>query len=428
MKHKKLILFPILLGNAFEVYNFILFGVFSVTLAKVFFPSNDPFYSFLGSLGAFSASFLSRPLGAAFFGYIGDTLGRKNALILSMSLGSIPMLLIGITPSYETIGIFAPCFVILMRLIQGLTYGGECSGVGIFMLEHLSSQKTRFFSGLLGGIISSSSNIGVLTAILMCKSVFYFENISWIWRIPFIFGALIGFVSFYMRFKTTETPEFQEMNIHSRKHISFTQILKSYPKSSLACFFMGALLPCLSYSSIGFLKIYMAKYSNIPPDQTINFYLYGVVLVIITCPIFGLIGDYCDRRGYFAMAILGIFVSTPLAFYLLQEKTNLSMTLAHLLIALSYSSIYGPYHAFLQRLFPAEVRYRGISISYCAGGATIASIAPMIMLFIIEKTGNLNIPVFFICANALFLLIAIINLGTISYEPKKLDELFQKTL
>ncbi len=422
MEQKKRVLFASMLGNTLELYDFALYGVLAGILAKIFFPSVDPALSIMASLAAFSAGVITRPLGAVLFGFIGDHFGRKRALTFSIFLSALPMLIIGCMPSYASIGIAAPCLVMIARMTQGLAFGGEYNGAAIFTLEHLSKSQKRTFPGMAGGIISTSSSLGVLFAIAAAAIVARFGDLEWAWRIPFILGSLIGFIGFYIRFKITESPEFVEISRVSDNSPSFLDILQTYPRSCFATFALGAFIGAITYTSVGFLNIYMSKYLHIPLQDAISFGLYGSITCVIACPIFGLISDYVDRRGYFMVATLGILIASPVMFSLLQMKTSVSIITAQILFGLCYSCVGGPQHAFIQRLFPVEARYRGVAVSYCLGGAIFGGTTPIILTYLMEQTGNLNIPVVFIAICSVFLFAALINLGQPTNKLKKFDE------
>ena len=422
MEQKKRVLFASMLGNALELYDFSLYVALAGFLSKVFFPTNNPTLSLMLSFTASAMGILIRPLGAVLFSAIGDRFGRKKALTFSIFLSALPMMVIGLTPSYASIGALAPFLVIIARIAQGLAFGGEYNGAAIFTLEHLSKSKTRTFPGMAGGIISTSSSIGVLLAVAAGTIVARFSEVEWAWRIPFIVGSLIGLVGFYIRIKTTETPEFLEASKVLQNSLSFFQIFKTYPRSCFAAFAMGAFVSTVVYICLGFLNVYMSRYLKIPFEEAMFFTLYISITCVIACPIFGLISDFVDRRAYFMIATLGIIVAFIIIFKLLQEKTPLSIIISQSLCGLSYSCIGGPQHAFIQSLFPVEARYRGIAINYSLGAGIFGFATPISLLFLLETTGNLNVPVFFVTGCAIFFIIALINLGQVDNKLKKFDD------
>ena len=422
MEQKKRVLFASMLGNALELYDFFLYIVLAGFLSKVFFPTNNPTLSLMLSFTASSMGILIRPLGAIFFGAIGDRFGRKTALTFSIFLSALPMMVIGLMPSYASIGILSPFLVIIARIAQGLAYGGEYNGAAIFTLEHLSKSKTRTFPGMAGGIISTSSSVGVLLAASAGAMVARFGEVEWAWRVPFILGSLIGLVGFYIRVKTAESPEFLEASKIPQNALSFFQILKTYPGSCLAVFSMGAFVATIVYICVGFLNIYLSRYLHVPLEEAMSFALYGSITCVIACPIFGLISDFVDRRAYFVISTLGIVIAAPIVFKLLQEKTALSIIMAQILCGVSYSCVGGPQHAFIQSLFPVEARYRGIAINYCLGGGILGFAAPISLLYLLDATGDLNSPIYFIAGCAIFFGIALINLGQADNKVKKFDD------
>ncbi len=428
MKKLKLTITTITLVNAFEMYNFLLYGILSSALAEVFFPHENVMISNIDTLTAFSVGMITRPLGAILFGYIGDKCGRKDALLIAIFLSALSMLLIGLMPSYRMVGVISPVLVILLRLSQGLAFGGIYNGAAIFTLEHLSRIKSMRFPGMIGGIIASSSALGALSATLMGASIASFlPQKLWLWRVPFVLGSLLGIIGLYIYKNIPETPEFQEKNKFSHS-LSLIQILIKYPKSCLAIFFSAGLNVTFPAFSVGFLNFYVSYYLNIPLEQAALFYMYGAFICLIFCPMFGFLSDYFDRRGYFAMAVLGVIATTPFIFDLLQQKTQFSIITAYLLIGVVHASLVGAQHTFFQTLFPVEVRYTGISVSYGLGAAVFGGIPPMICTLLIERTNNLDIPVFFICTCAIFCLISIIALGDTTYGPKNKFDEFRKII
>ncbi len=407
--------------------NFVIYAVLAEILAKNFFPFANSLVATVWILAAFSSALIMRPLGSIIFGYIGDQFGRKDALIFSTFLSSIPMLIMGCMPCYESIGVFSPCLAILCFMIQGIAFGGEYNGAAIFTLEHLAKSKSRLSAGFVGGMISASSSIGVLFAILSGTCVASFPEISWGWRIPFIAGSFIGFLGVYIRFKMDETPEFEKISSSTHKKYSFLYIVQNYAKSCWVTFSIGAFMGIITYTSIGFLNMYLHQYLKIPLGQSLTFNAISSLIWVIGCPFFGYMSDFINKRAYFITALLGIFIIIPIVFQLFQTKDPSMIIVGQILFGLICSSVAGPSHGFMQKLFPPEVRYTGIAVNYCLGGALFGGITPIILSFFIDTTGNMNAPVFFIYICTAFLMISIINLGEPSNRLKKFDE-FRKNI
>lgn len=375
------------IGNALEFYDFTICGVFIATISKIYFPSSNPTLSLFASFFAFSAAFWTRPFGAYVFGYIGDRFGRKRALTISVSLMGLPTFFIGILPGYESIGIAAPIVLILCRMLQGLCTGGEYNGAAIFALEH----GTKKQSGFISGFISSSCVMGAIVATLAGVIVFQPGMPAWAWRIPFLFGALVSLVGYYLRKSSKETPEYLQL-----KDVSRTQPIFSVFKESKAAFLtgitMGGINGALSYTLFAFLNVYLARYVSIPPEQGIYLNMFGLGSFMILCVGFGALSDYITPKRSILLSFGMIISFSWLSFYLLQIPQIYSLILGQLLLGALVASFVGPCHAFLQKLFTANVRYTGIAMSFCIGMAITGGTTPMLLTYLIDATGNLYMP------------------------------------
>jgi len=207
MSNKKKVIIASVLGNALELYDFSLYGIFVPLFATLFFPTGNPTVALLASLATFAVGFLTRPLGGILFGYLGDRFGRKNALLISIMLMALPTLIISFLPTYAQIGILAPILLLLCRLLQGLCAGGEYTGASIFIIEHLGKSRR----GLAGSLISASGAIGSLIAMLLGAALLQPGLPEWSWRIPFLMGAFLALIGFYIRRSLQESPEFTEL-------------------------------------------------------------------------------------------------------------------------------------------------------------------------------------------------------------------------
>ena len=206
-------------GNVLEWYDFALYGYFAPVFAALFFPSNSPSVSLISAFGVFAVGFLARPLGAMLFGYWGDTLGRRNALAWSILLMAIPTCLVGLLPTYDTIGVIAPIALTLCRFLQGLSVGGEFTGSATFLVEHASASQRGYvgswagFSAQIGALLGSG--VGALVASNLADETLR----QWGWRIPFMMGGLIAVVGWYVRTSVPESPAFETIRLRRRARI-----------------------------------------------------------------------------------------------------------------------------------------------------------------------------------------------------------------
>ncbi|MBL4647343.1 MAG: MFS transporter [Gammaproteobacteria bacterium] len=395
-------------GNALEFYDFTLYGVFAAVIASHFFPSSDPVASLIASWGAFAAGFLMRPFGASIFGYIGDKMGRKKALTLSIILMGVPTFIIGCLPAYDEIGIIAPAILILCRLLQGLCTGGEYNGAAIYALEHMGRDRP----GLSSGMITGSCVIGALIATGVGSIALREGMPTWAWRVPFFLGALISVIGFYIRRNMSETPAFKA----SQKEHSSTKTTKiplfeafiTHPKSTLLTMTLGGVNGALAYTLFGFSNMYLSRYIGLSITDAMHFNIIGLLSFCISCPLTGLLMDRMGENRYYLCAVSLIMISIGPVFLALQEASMTSIIVGQLMLGILTGSLAGPAHAYIQRLFPVRNRYSGISFNFSLGMALIGGTTPMILIKLIDSTQNLFVPALYLGGCALLLMSVLI--------------------
>lgn len=381
------------MGNALEFFDFTIYAIFAATIGKIFFPLENATASLLASWATFAVGFLMRPLGALVFGYIGDKYGRKLSLSTTVLLTGLPTLTIGLCPGYTEIGMFAPFILILCRLLQGLCTGGEYNGAAIFALEHVGKVKP----GTVGGIITSSCVIGAFLATFSGFLISHYGS-EWMWRIPFIFGAFISFLGFIIRYYMNETPEFTALKGSPiKKHLSLIALYTSYPVSSFLSFLAGSLNGALSYTLFGFLNVYLSKYLGVEASVAFKYSLLGLSFFMLFCPIAGYFLDQVGGAKAMRMAGLMVFMGALPVFSLLQTLNPLLILMGQALLGILVAGIAGAGHGFMQKLFPTQARYRGVSINFCLGMALCGGTAPMLMTYLIESChASLYTPAYYL--------------------------------
>ena len=397
---RKKILIPCLVGQALEFYDFTLCGVFMLILGKNFFPAGNDFAALLGGIFAFSAAFWTRPLGALLFGHIGDKYGRKKALTWSILLMGVPTLVIGILPSYASIGLAAPCILLGCRLIQGLCAGGEYNGAAVFALEHMKTKP-----GMISGLISASCVMGAVSATISAYLVTNFLNFEQAWRIPFYLGACVAVVGFILRKKAMETMEFIKRK--PIKGLPIVEIIKKYPKQYMLAIAAGAFNGVLSYTLFGFLNLYITQYIGVKFATSLFFNIFGMLAFMICCPIFGRISDkITPYRSMLLAAVIAIF-SSWIGFVLLQRGTFEEIIIGQIFIGIVVGSFVGPSHIFLQQQFLPEVRYTGVASGFSIGMAITGGTTALIMTYVIKETQLLLAPAMYISGAAVLWILAL---------------------
>lgn len=393
MKGKKKIILASIFGNALEFYDFTLFGVFAAIIANQYFPGDNETSKLLSSLAAFAVGFFTRPIGAILFGHIGDKFGRRQALSLSILLMGIPTLTIGLMPNYNQIGITASIMIFACRLLQGVFTGGEYNGAAIFSIEHLGKKNP----GFIGGLITGSCVIGASTATFLGTLTQRPDMPGWAWRLPFLFGALVSLVGYFIRRNISETPEFLSEKKPAASKIPLLKALISYPNSCLISFMLGGLNGTLSYTLFGFLNIYLSRYLEIPMVTAMQLNLIGLFAFMIGSPLMGYLFDTLGQPKFLTCAILSILILAIPIFIALSSKIIPMIVIGQILLGLCTASIAGSGHAVMQTLFPVADRYSGIAFNFSMGMAMLGGMTPIIYVNMIENYhASLLFPAFFL--------------------------------
>ncbi|HZD26608.1 MAG TPA: MFS transporter, partial [Alphaproteobacteria bacterium] len=286
------------IGNVMEWYDFALYGYFATIIAGHFFPAQNQLVSLIQTYGVFAAGFLMRPLGAVLFGWIGDRLGRSRALYLSVAMMGVPTFCIGILPSYAELGIAAPALLVLIRLVQGLSVGGEFSSSVTYMVETASPRRR--------GIAGSWANFGSLTGTLLGSgTAAVFATVlsdqalhGWGWRVPFMLGALLAAFAIYMRRSLPDTPAFTE---HCRSHEDdnplHEALTRNLRETVLAVIFASG-YGVFFYLPLVYLPSYASELAGIPLARALQINALATMLMLPLIPLMGLVSDVAIRRRW----------------------------------------------------------------------------------------------------------------------------------
>lgn len=379
------------IGNALEMYDFCLYGIFASAIAKAFFSQQD--YALLLSLATFAVGFVMRPLGGLLFGYLGDRLGRKPALTISIFLMAFSTFVISVLPTHDQIGIIAPYTLVLCRLMQGLSAGGEYNGAGIFLMEHFQKNKK---SGFAGSLISASGGIGALFAIFLSSFLLQPYMPSWSWRIAFLIGSLLAFVGFYLRSKIRDTPDFEALSLNKSLKSPLAEIFVKYPLSVLCAIGIGVLQGTFIFYIFVYENIYLTRVLGFSLGQST--WACSVILITFTLftPLFGFLSDKIGHVKTMYIGVLCVLLGSYPYFLFLNSQIFSNLILSNLLFGIFIAFFIGPANAFMNQLFPVQVKYTGIAFSYCVGSAIFGGTMPLISTYLIGHTGNKLIPAFYL--------------------------------
>jgi MFS family permease len=386
-------------GNVIEWYDFYIFGSLAAILSVQFFSKNDPVAAFLSTVAIFSVGFLIRPLGAFVFGRIGDLIGRKYTFLVTLSGMGISTALIGVVPSYASIGLAAAFILFGLRLIQGLCLGGEYGGAITYVAEHVPDEKRGYYTGWL----QTSPTLGIvvsLAVIIGTRETLGPEAWNaWGWRIPFLLSLAMVAIAIYIRLKLQETPIFQA--IKAKGQTAANPWREAFLGPNLKYVVIASIIVLgegVVWYSGQFWALYFLQQVR-KPDVLTPAIITGIALLIATPSLvfFGWLSDKIGRKpiilGGFLLAALTYYpLYTALGHFANPANTNYPMSILIVAIMVSYvGMVYGPIGAFLAEYFPARIRYTSVSVPYHIGNGWGGGLVPIITTSAyLHSNGNLG--------------------------------------
>ncbi|GLC93833.1 MFS transporter [Cupriavidus sp. TA19] len=381
------------IGATIEWYDFFLYGVVAgLVFNKLYFPGEDPLVATMLAYTTFAVGFVTRPLGGVIFGHFGDKVGRKSMLVITLMIMGVSTFLIGLVPTYESIGIAAPILLLLLRVLQGIGLGGEWGGAVLMAYEYAPPERRGFYAslpqiGLAIGLCLASGVVALLSLTLTDA-----QFLSWGWRVAFLISAGMVFVGMYIRLNVKETPEFariKQRNAETR--IPFVDMMRRYPGNILKG--MGArYIDGVFFNIFGVFSIsYLTQTVNISRTEALVGVMAAAIAMCFFIPFFGHLSDRIGRtRVYFWGSLVTALSAFP-AFWLMLNSGQ-SMMLLWLSIVVPfgifYAAVYGPEAALFCELFDARVRYTGISFVYQFSGIFASGITPIIATALLRSGGG----------------------------------------
>lgn len=403
-------------GNLLEWYEFAIFGYLTPYISQLFFPSNHPTTALLLTYGIFATGFIMRPLGAVIAGYIGDHYGRKTSLIISILMMTIPTVAIGLLPTYQQIGFFAPLLILCCRLIQGLSLGGEFSGSIIYLIENAPKNKQAYFGSWADMGSSAGMILATLTSLSLTNILSSDQMLSWGWRLPFLGGILFGGLGLIMRRQLVETPEFLESSITSRRYAVRDAILKDPFKFLLSITFLA-----INASGYYILIIYLPQQTT--TDLSMYLSLTSLLIMMPATLIGALLSDKIGQYQSLLIGITGSILTIIPAVYATYYLTAPWIIVYHCLFSISLGLCFGPRSSFVVELYPVANRCSGVGISYNIANAIFGGTAPLMALLSVQLTGSKLAPAFLVLGMACLSLISVILLYYYRLSPIQLTNL-----
>lgn len=401
-----------MIGTTIEYYDFFLYGTAAaLVFGSQFFPGLSPAIGLLASFAAFAVGFLARPIGGVVFGHFGDRIGRKKLLVITLIIMGSASTLIGVLPTYETIGIWAPILLVLLRLLQGIGLGGETGGAVLMSVEHAPEGSKNRFAGFTqmgtpAGLFLANAAFLITTAFVSLEG---FQE--WAWRIPFLFSAVLVAVGLYVRVSISESPSFtaaKESNGLAK--LPFVDAVKGFWKPMLLVIFLAAANAIVAYIYLVFSLSYADTTLGISRGFLLALVTTGSLIWLVTIPFWTKYADRNGRRGVFIVGSLALLVAAGVFFPLLNFDTMITTILAYTILAFIVPITHSLQGVIIADVFPVEIRYSGFGL--VLGGATVlAGISPLIASALWTGTGTtLSITIYLVvicaistlCALALF--------------------------
>lgn len=395
LRKNKKVLIASLTGSAIEWFDYFLYGTAAaLVFNKIFFPMVDPVIGLILSYLSFSLTFFIRPIGGVLFAHIGDRIGRKKTLVLTLSLMGGATVMIGLLPTYEMIGLWAPALLILMRIIQGMGIGGEWGGALLLAYEYAPEKRKGFF----GSIPQAGVTIGMLMATFIVSLMTLFSEadfLSWGWRIPFLLSSVLVLLGLWIRKDIDETPDFQRVKASGQvAKAPLRDTLKHHWREVLIAAGLKVVETAPFYIFSTFVASYATSTLTYQKSQALEAVTLGALVATIMIPLMGLLSDKLGRQRMYAISVfvLGLFI-VPW-FMLLNTGTTWGIVLA---TVIAFGVLWAPVTAVLgtlcSEIFSANVRYTGITLGYQLGAALAGGTAPLIATGLLAKYDGDWVPV-----------------------------------
>lgn len=382
-------------GAVIDWYDFFLYGTAAaLVLAPLFFPESNPVVGLLAAFGTYAVGFLFRPIGGAIFGHYGDKLGRKRMLVITVIIMGVASALVGVLPTYASIGVWAPVLLVVLRAIQGVAVGGEWGGATLMAVESAPKNRRNFLSsgvqaGSFIGLFLGTASFFVLRQVTTED-----QFLAWGWRIPFVISAVFAVVAVLVRAKLPESPEFEAIKQkHERTAAPLGVALRRNPRQILAVLGMRLLDQSTYYIAFTFALAYINNYTDQDPDAVMIASMICMVLAMFTQPMWAKAADRWGIRWcYIAGPLCAAAAAFPFFASVVTGNIWLMLPTFFLLINLGHNISAAVQQVWFSGMFPTEVRYSGAGFGYALAGI-VGGIVPLVGTVLVNAAGGSWIPV-----------------------------------
>jgi MFS transporter, MHS family, proline/betaine transporter len=399
------------IGNATEWFDYGIYAYGVTYISKALFPGDTENATFF-ALATFAVSFLVRPLGGLIWGPLGDRLGRKYVLAITILLMAGATLCVGLIPSYDTIGLWAPALLVILRMVQGFSTGGEYGGAATFMAEYAPSRRRGFLGSFLEFGTLAGFSFGALLMLGFSLVLSDPQMESWGWRLPFLVAAPLGLVGMYLRSRIEDTPVFRELEAKGEKEeaatTAFVDLIKGYWPAILRLGGLVIALNVVNYTLLSYMPTYLENEIGLSADGALIVPIIGMLTMMLFLPFAGGLSDRVGRKPLWWFSLTGLFIA-GVPMFLLMGTNMLGAIVGFAVLGLLYVPQLATISATFPAMFPTQVRYAGFAIAYNVSTSLFGGTAPAVNDKLVVSLDNALIPAFYMMAACVIGAVALIT-------------------
>jgi MHS family proline/betaine transporter-like MFS transporter len=408
-----------IVGNVLEWYDFIIFGLLTVVISHLFFPTDSQYASLLLTTATFGVGFFMRPIGGLLLGIYADRKGRKAALLLIIGIMTVAIGTIAFAPTYAAVGIAAPLLIVFARLLQGFATGGEFSCATTFLVEIAPAHRRYFYGSWQMFGLGAAVLMGTLLGALVTHGLTSDELERWGWRIPFLFGLIIGPVGLYVRRHLVETTDFVAARAADKEASALGRTLAAHGKAMLACLGLSGGGSIQFYVLLIYMPTFASTQLHLPLSAALVAQAVGLAFLLLWVVLFGALADRAGPKPIMITAFtLYLGLAYPLFSWVHDSPSLSHLTVMQIVLCSLLGAFYGPFATVLVEQFPTRIRSTGLAIPYNLGVMVFGGFAQFFVTWLVHTTGSPIAPVFYVMFGAAIALVSVIFINHPARDPQ----------